>query len=164
MYPQPTLAGFQDFITNVMAIKTADLPLSDPVIPFAFSLALAIVNPALRAVPIPQRDAAGVQLNTGGYSIYSMAVYNLAADNLINFAQDQDGSCFFEAMRTKLNINGFTSGVISASGDEGTNQTLVVQEAAKAFTLANLQQLKTVWGRRYLSLAQSYGPNAWGVS
>jgi hypothetical protein len=31
-------------------------------------------------------------------------------------------------------------------------------------TLAQLQNLKTPYGREYLALAQSYGPNVWGLS
>jgi hypothetical protein len=69
--------------------------------------------------------------------IYQFAVYNLAASNLINFAQDQPGQTYFADLRTKWNINGFVSGVIQSSGDVSTNQSLVVQEAAKNFTLAD---------------------------
>ncbi len=41
---------------------------------------------------------------------------------------------------------------------------MVVQEAAKNFTLANLQNLKTPWGRTYLGFAQAYGPSIIGLS
>ena len=74
------------------------------------------------------------------------------------------GDCFFSDLRKKMNIDGFVSGVISSSGDEGTNQSMVVQEAAKQFTLKDLQNLKTPWGRTYLGLAQSFGPTTWGLS
>lgn len=162
--PQPTLAGFNDFITNVMKVPTVALPSSSPFIAYAFANALALVNPALQCAPVPQQDAAGASLNSGGWTVYALAVYNLAADNLVNYAPDQDGFSYFTALREKLNINGFVSGVVQSSGDDGTSVSLVVQEAAKAFTLANLQQLKTPWGRQYLALAQSYGPTSWGIS
>lgn len=160
----PTLAGFTAFVRNVMAIGTADLPDGSPVMSMALAVAMGIVNPALKAVCIPTTDCAGVQLIAQPESIYTLAVYNLAGDNLVNYAQDQPGDCFFSDLRKKMNIDGFVSGVISSSGDEGTSQSMVVQEAAKNFTLANLQQLKTPWGRQYLAFAQSYGPTTWGLS
>ena len=162
--PQPTLADFLSFIRTGMNIDANNLPDNSIWIPIAFANALAIVNPALKIIPIPQYDAAQVQLNSGGFSIYSLAVYNLAADNLVNYAQDQQGRTFFTDLRKELNLNGFVSGVVTASADESTSVSIVVQDAAKNFTLANLQQLKTPWGRAYLSLAQSAGPETWGIS
>ena len=164
--PSPTLAGFQAFIANVMAIKPTDLPVTSPVIPMAFAVALAIVNPALQVVPVPSTDAAGVALTLAPAvgTMYDLAVYNLAASNLLNYAQDQEGRRYFARLRKKLNITGFVSGVVQSTGDEGTNVSLVVQDAAKAFTLANLNQLKDPYGRAYLSIAQSYGPSTWGMS
>jgi len=162
--PSPTLAEFQNFITTVMAVPATALPSNSPVIAMAFAVALGIVNRALRAVCIPSHDAAGASLNVGGITVFSLAVYNLAADNLINFAADQPGETYFKDLRKSFNTLGFVSGVISGSSDEGTSQTLVVQEAAKAFTLSNIQSLKTPYGRTYLSLAQSYGPSTFGIT
>lgn len=162
--PQPTLAGFQAFIKNIMQVPPSALPTDSPFIRYAFANALAIVNPALRAVCIPQKDAAGVSLNSGGWTIYAEAVYNLAADNLINYAPDLPGFAYYSKLRKKLNINGFVSGVVQDSADESTSVSMVVQEAAKNFTLMNLQQLKTPYGRTYLGLAQSYGPSTWGIN
>ncbi len=162
--PQPTLAGFQSFVTDVMKVPAKALPAGNIFVPLSFSTALAIVNPALQCIAIPQFDAAGAALNTGGYSVYSQAVYNLAADNLINFAIDQPGNNYFAKLRKAMNIGGFVSGVVQGSADQSTSVSLVVQEAAKNFTLANLQQLKTPYGRYYLSLAQSYGPTTWGIT
>ena len=164
MATQPTLAGFLSFVRNEMKIPTLALPTSSPFIGYAFANALAIVNPALRTMPVPQQDAAGVALNSGGWSIYAIAVYNLAADNLVNYAPDQNGSAYFAKLRKKMNITGFVSGVVQSSADESTSVSLVVQEAAKAFTLADIQNLKTPWGRVYLGLAQAYGPSTWGMN
>lgn len=162
--PQPTLAGFFDFIRNVMGITTEYLPDDSPYPPFALAVAMGLVNRQLAAVCIPSADAAGVALNTGGITVYVLCVYNLAGDNLVNYAQDQNGETFFKDMRKQFNLLGFVSGVIQSSSDESTSQSLVVMEAAKAFTLANLQQLKTPWGRQYLALAQSYGPTPIGIT
>ena len=162
----PTLAGFLAFVRNVMAITTAQLPDSSIYLNWALANAIAIVNPQLSVVPgLPQTDAAGIALfSDTPPSIYTEAVYNLAADNLVNYAQDQNGETFFGDLRKSFNINGFVSGVISSSNDQSTGQSLVVQEAAKAFTLKDLQNLKTPWGRTYLGIAQSYGPSTWGLT
>lgn len=156
-----------------MGINNTVLPDNAPVIPMALAVAMSIVNPALKSVCLPTIDAAGVGISSGP-SIYTLAVYNLAGDNLINFALDVDDAppvqgsdppmAYFAFARKQFNTNGFVSGVIQAAGDEGTNQSMVVQEAAKNFTLANLQQLKTPWGRQYLAFAQSYGPSTWGIT
>lgn len=178
---QPTLAGFLSFVRNTMGISTTILPDNSPVIGMAFAVALSIVNQSLQVVAIPQFDVTGAQLNSGGLSIFALAVYNLGGDNLLNYAQDlpdaeiiagsgnpddpaNPGLPFFAWTRKQLNINGFVPGVIQSSTDNGTGNSLVVQEAAKNFTLANLQQLKTTYGRTYLGLAQSYGPSTWGIS
>jgi hypothetical protein len=145
----PTVAGFITFIRKVMGINTTVLPDSAPVISMAFAVSLEIVNRAIQCVsPL----------------MYELAVYNLAGDNLVNYAQDTPPSTYFADLRASFNTLGFVSGVISASNDVTTGQSLVVQEAAKNFTLANLQQLKTPWGRAYLGIAQDYGPNVWGLS
>jgi hypothetical protein len=171
----PTLAGFIDFLRNTVGISTTVLPDNSPDIGTAFAVALAIVNPALRGVCIPSKDSAGAVLNGGGLTIFALCVYNLGASNVFAYAQDLPGAAmvegsgkpglpFFQWSRKQWNVNGFVSGVISGSSDESTSQTLVVQEAAKAFTLANLQQLKDPYGRQYLAMAQSYGPSTWGLS
>lgn len=162
--PQPTLADFVLFVRNVMRINAKYLPDGSPYFAYAFANALALVNPGLACVALPQQDAAGVALNTGGFSIYSEAVNNLAASNLLSYAPDQPGFSYFAKLRKKLNIAGFVSGVVQSSGDEGTNVSLVVQDAAKSFTLMNLQQLKDPYGRTYLGLAQSWGPTVWGLT
>lgn len=156
---QPTLAGFIAFIRTVMGIDATVLPDNSPVIPMALSVALAIVNPALCAAGYTP----GVP-GTVPVSIYVLAVYNLAGDNVINYASDVAPSTYFAELRTSFNTNAFVSGVIQSAGDEGTNESMVVQEAAKNFTLANLQNLKTPWGRTYLGFAQAYGPTIIGLS
>lgn len=147
----PTLAGFVLFIRNQMGIDASILPDASPTIPFAYKVSKAIVNCDLAIVP----------------PIYELAVYNLGGSNIVNFAQDLpdaptvDGSDpplpFFEYMRTKWNIGSFVAGVVSASSDVSTSQTLVVQKAAEDFTLADLTYLKDPWGRQYLAFAQRYG-------
>jgi hypothetical protein len=170
MPPQPTLAGFLIFIRNVMAISAAVLPDDSPYIPMAFAVALAIANPQMYIVGVPSTDAAGVPLNSGGFTIYALAVYNCAGHNLIEYAQDQPGAAgdpglpFFQYQRASMKVNAFVSGVVQSSGDESTNVSLVVQDAAKDFTLSTLQYLKTPWGRTFLGMSQSFGPTTWGLT
>lgn len=149
MVDVPTPEGFLAFIRDSMKITASDLPDNSPSIDMAYRVAIEIVSLTLECVsPL----------------IYTLAVYNLGGDNLINYAQDQDGRETFTKLRTQFNILGFVSGVIQSSSDNGTGEAMVVQEAAKNFTLSDLQNLKTPWGRRYLEFAQMYGPNLWGLT
>jgi hypothetical protein len=145
----PTLAGFILFLRNVAGISTTVLPDSSAVIAMAYSVALDIVN---------------LTLQQAGVNIYALAVYNLSTDNVINYAQDQVGQTYFSDLRKSFNTNGFVGGVVSSTGDEGTNQSMVIQQAAENFTMANIQQLKTPYGRQYMAFAQSYGSTIVGLS
>jgi hypothetical protein len=145
----PTLAGFQAFITNVMGINATYLPPSSQVVSDAYQYATEIVN---------------TQLSTVSGLVYTQALYNLGGDYIANFAPDQTGQTYFATLRTKLNIAGFVGGVVSSSGDEGTNESLIAPEDMKELTFANLQQLKTPWGRAYMAYVRSYGKNVWGMS
>jgi hypothetical protein len=173
--PGPTLAGFNSFLTNVVGVSSEDLAANAATAAMALAVALGIVNQALQCVAIPQTDSSGVALNGGGVTVYNLATYNLAASNFLSYAQDppdapiipgsgDPGLPFFQYLRKQWGLNAFVSGVVQSTSDEGTSTSLVVQEAAKNFTLANLTQLKDPYGRQYLSLVQSYGPSVWGMS
>ena len=151
----PTLSGFQSFIVNVMGISTTILPPTDPVVCMAYTIALEIVNQAMRCASLP---------------IYTLAVYNLGGSNIINFAQDQGGAsiyqndlAFFAYLRKKWNISGFVSGIIQSSSDVSTSESMVIPDVFKNFTLADLQYLKDPYGRQYMSFAQRYG-TLWGMN
>lgn len=154
--PPPTVTGFQEFIYTYMGITTAQLPPTTPVIEFAFWSAIETVNLFLAGAPL----------------LYNQAVYNLAGDILMNYAPDVVPTVpyggtklpFFAFMRQKFNINGFVSGVISSASDEGTGDSLVVPDSLAQLTLADLQNLKTPWGRAYLSIAQKWGPDLFGIT
>lgn len=148
MTTAPTVGGFLTFIRNVMGVPTQALPDDAPVITYAFDFALEIVNRTIQcASPL----------------MYNAAVYNLSGDNLINYAPDQDGSTYFADLRTKWNLLKFIPGVVQTSSDDGTSVGYVIQEAAKNFTMADLQTLKTPWGRTYMGIAQRYGV-IWGLT
>jgi hypothetical protein len=159
---EPTLAGFMTFIRQVMGITTQQLPDDAYSIPLAFNAALTVVNVALVSVDNP---------NPALPNLYAMAVYNLAADRLLNWALDSDaapvyknGEKFFAYTREKLDIFGFTPGVIQSTNDLTTGGSFVVPEFFKELTMRDLSNLKTPYGREYLAIAQDYGPSEWGVS
>lgn len=137
-----------------MGVPTLALPDNSASIGYAFNAAMNIVSTDLASVP-----------NLGsGWSVYEMAIYNLAGDFLVNYAPDQVGQTYFSDAREKLGIAAFTAGVIASSSDEGTSQTMTVPDAFKGLTIDDLQRLKTPYGRQYLALAQKYGPSIWGLT
>jgi hypothetical protein len=154
----PTVAGFLIFIRQQMGITTTVLPDASPYIGWAFNVAVEIVN---------------LQLDCISPLIYELAVYNLAADNLINYAQDlpdaaiipgsEPPAAFFQALRQSWDITGFVPGVISSSADVSTSESLLVPDFMKGLTLADLNLIKTPYGRTYLAFAQKIGTN-WGLS
>ena len=152
----PTLAGFQSFLYGIMGIPALALPSDSPVIAWVFNEALATVNPLLCMISSPVGLPPVVDL-------FNVAVYNLAADQLVNYAQDQQGYTYFDALREKYGLNSFAPGVVQSTSDESTSTTLAVPEALTKLTISDLQNLKTPWGRKYLMIAQKMGSN-WGVS
>lgn len=145
----PTLAGFLLYLQTALNPSAAQLPANSTWPATAFNVAMDIVNQALNAA-VPD--------------IYTLAVYNLATSNMINFAQDPPGQTFWAGLRTTYKIDAFAAGVVQSTGDQGTNTTLLVQKALENITLADLQYLKDPWGRRYLGFAQKYGSSIWGIS
>jgi len=131
-----------------MGINTTVLPDANPVIPVAFEAAQQIVL---------------VYINQASPFMYMLAVYNLAASNLLNYAPDTPPSTYFETQRTLWNTNSFAPGVVQNVSDVSTSVGLLTPDFMKDLTLANLQQLKDPWGRRYLAIAQDYG-TLWGIT
>lgn len=143
----PTQDGFLAWVYSQMQVPQAALPPDAPAIGWAYDVAVAVVNPALCVVP----------------PIYMLAVYNLAGDNLINWATDQPGQTYFVQARADYKCLDFQAGVVASASDVSTSTEILNIEAAKAFTLSNLQNLKTPYGRQYLAFAQQYG-TLWGIS
>lgn len=146
--PAPTPEGFLAFLRNTVGITVAQLPDNDIQIGYAYSISLETVLCAIK---------------TASPLIYMLSVYNLATDLLINWANDQLGQTFFTGLRTQFSLNSFVAGVISSSADESTSESLIVPDSLSGLTIGQLQNLKTPYGRQYLSWAQMYGTN-WGLS
>lgn len=170
---QPSVGYYLDpFIRTVMGISPAVLPDSSPAIAMSYQIALLFVNKALMRVGGPCFFLQPGLPND--LTVYALAVYNFAGDRLINFAQDVPGAPpiagskpampYFQYARKQFNLNGFVSGAITSSSDEGTSASYEVPEWAKKLTVTQLGQLQTPWGRQYLGIAQSYGPTIWGLS
>lgn len=148
---KPNVADYLTFIRQGLGIGPAFLPDDSLWVQTTFDMAIGMVNLSLKFA-----DTTG--------TIYTLAVYNFAADRLINFALDQSGESYFADMRASLKINAFSAGLVNASSDQGTSQSLEIIEATKRFTLTDLQMMKTPYGRIYLDFAQSYGQNIWGLT
>ena len=156
--PQPTLEGFNRWIYSFMGIPQDACPPTQEWIAYSFYTAVATVNLWLQRLPGP---------------IYLRAVYNLAGDLLVQSCPDQPdvlyptdnptGLGYFAYLRDKMAINSFVAGVIESSADESTSQSMKVPDQFEGLTIADLQNLKTPWGRTYLGIAQSIRTD-WGIS
>lgn len=163
-FPQPTLGGFQEFVyVNMGVPETAILPTSQW-ITWAYEQSIATVNRRLQRARGP---------------IYLIAVYNLAGHFLLMMAPDLPGSVYptnnppegqdgpqlgyFAYLRAQWNLNGFVAGVINASSDESTSQTMTIPKVMENLQFTDLEELKTPYGQKYLGLAAKVGSN-WGIS
>jgi len=131
-----------------MGIPSGVLPDDSLMLTYALQVALLIVNQAI---------------NAASPTIYTLAVYNLAGDNLINYAQDTPPSTYFADLRKSYGVNNFVGGVVNSASDEGTSSSYDVIDNLKNLTIGQLQNLKTPYGRQYLAFASQVGTN-WGLS
>lgn len=142
----PTPAGFLAFIRDIMQIDETVLPDDNWVIAFAYNYATNICLPLLAVIPqIPEEF------------LYSTAVYNLAADTLLTYAIDQPGQDCFARYQQQYKLRALVPGVVEMAQDESTSTKLLVPDFFKKMTLQNLQNLKTIYGRTYMQIAQSFG-------
>ena len=158
----PTLAGFTAWIFGAgMGVPPAYLANDDPNIALVYEISLETVRPAFACF---------------APAVYQLMVYNLGGAYLAQFAQDPsplpdppfiivDGVSygFWSYLRKSTGLNGFVSGVVTASSDEGTSVTLAQPRWADNLTMGQLQLINTPWGRTYLGWAQDAG-TGWGLS
>lgn len=110
--------------------------------------------------PGPAQTTLGTPIVVTGASAFAYAV----ASNPGAFSQGGTASeTYFATLRRQFGIGAFRAGVISASNDESTGESVLNPEFMKTLTLGNLQNLKTPWGRQYLAFAQDFG-EIWGLS
>jgi len=143
----PSLDNYLAWLRS-QGFTDAALPGDSMFISLTYDAALAIVNEYLAV---------------GNPMIYTLAVYNLGADMLVNWAPDEAGSTYFATLRASYGTFAFAPGVVTSSSDGGTSTSIANPDSMKEFTLANLQNLKTPYGRQYLAFAQSFG-QLWGLT
>jgi hypothetical protein len=150
---QPTLLGYLHWIRTIMQVPEIVLPDNSPYIELSYDLSLEIVN---RYIFL----ASGI--------VYTQCVYNLGADYLVQMAQDNPNlpapyNTYWTDLRASLGVNSFLPGLVDKAADQGTEAGITLLSAMENLTIADLQQLKTPWGRVYLGLAQSVG-SMWGLT
>ncbi|MGC9271246.1 hypothetical protein [Acidiphilium sp.] len=143
----PNITDFTTYCQN-QGIVYSGTPADSEYFQWAFDWSMA------EALTCPQMPAV----------IYTKAVYDFGADRFVRLAQDVPGQTFYQSQRATFGVMTFKPGVVMASGDEGTSQTLVVPEWYRALPMSAQQLLATPWGRDYLAYAQMYGPYVVGVS
>lgn len=166
----PTLGpgawSFVSFIRDSMGIPVEALPVDSDWIPAVYNMSLDIVNINLAFAP---------QIGNPIYSSqYALAVYNLGGDRLIALTPDvvppynYPGVIppvpYFQYLRDQFKIDTFVTGVVTYTSDVSTATSLQVSDWMKNLTLADLENLKTPWGRRYMAIAQQYGPTIVGIT
>ncbi len=159
----PTFPGFVSWVFDPagMGVPTEWLSGGSPVLQLSYDLSVETVRLAFACV---------------APAVYQTMIYNLAAHYLAQFAQDPvplpdppfieiDGVKygFWSYLRKQSGLNGFTSGLVQASSDEGTSVSLVAPKWADSLTAGQLQLTNSPWGRVYLGFAQDSG-TAWGLS
>jgi hypothetical protein len=157
----PTEAGFNAWVFSVMGVPNDVLPVvSDQLDPayniyinYAFEIALELVN---------------VYLQCASPILYTQAVYNLGGDVLVNMAQDDPNlpppdNTYWSNLRQSFGLNNFYPGIINAANDIDTSAASMIPLGLQNLTLADLQNMKTPWGRQYLMIAQSVG-SMWGLT
>ena len=104
------------------------------------------------------------QLALASQDVYTLAVYNLGADRLVNYGADLPGGTFFNGQRTLYRLNSLPAGIISSTTDQGTGSSFLNPDFMKGLTFQDLQNMRTPWGRQYLAFAQMYGSAIWGLT
>jgi hypothetical protein len=144
----PSIQGYIDWIRTIMGVTADVLPDDSPYIQLSYDMATEWVN---------------IYLNLASPLLYTQCIYNLGGAMLVGIAQDIPPSTFWTDMRTSLGLNNFIPGFVNAANDEDTSAAVLVPVNLQNLTIADLQLLKTPWGRFYLSIAQSVG-SMWGLT
>ena len=145
----PTLAGFIVFCRSVVGIPTAVMADDDA----GFQQALDF---SLEWIPV-------VPLTAISPVLYTSAVYNWAASNLIQYQPDPTGQVFFTNARSSFGVSNFMAGVISSASNEATSQSMTVGKGLQNLSLIDLQRVKDPYGRQALAILQQLG-TLWGLS
>jgi len=144
----PTLAGFIAWSRAVMGLTTIVIADTDIGYSYAYQVSLDLV-PMDFSVLAPD--------------IYTLAVYNMAGSNLLQWQQDMPGQTFFAYARASYGINNFVAGVINSAADSTTSEALSVGKGLQNLDLISLQAIKNPYGRQAIAFMQSLG-TLWGLT
>lgn len=136
---------------------------AQPVAP-AMGDAYLVVQPIVYTSLTVAQAIVNDTLSSAGTGTYVLAVYNLAADRLLNYAPDQPGQTFFEDLRNTFRLTSISVGAVAGASDQGTSASIVNPEWMRSMTMRDIQTLKTPFGREYMGFAQAYGPNVWALA
>ncbi len=145
----PTLDGFIAWSYWALGVPTTAMSPTDVGWAYAYQVALDLVP---------------CEINQASKDIYTLTVYNIGANNLIQFQQDYAGQTFWDDARKSYGINNFVAGVINSASDEGTGESLTIGEGLQNLDLLSLNLLKTPWGRQALAYMQALGQSPFGIS
>lgn len=153
LFAPPSLNGYRQWVRGIMEVPVAVLPDNSIYLEMSYDISLEIVNR---------------YLDIASPNIYTIAVYNLGGDYLVNITQDNatlpsPQNTYWTNLRNSLQVNSFVPGIIDNAEDQETSAGLELLASMKNLTIADLQQLKTPWGRVYLGIAQSVG-SMWGLT
>jgi hypothetical protein len=159
---EATLSGYLVWIRDVMRVPEEALADDSPYIETSFWASETLVNNWLYLVGT--RDPTQEQP-----TIRALCVYNFAGAILCQIAQDDPNAPepwnhYWSDLRNQFGLNGFTPGVIQSSADQGTSASYKVSSFFDNLTPAELELMKTPWGRFYMSMASWYGPTIWGLT
>ena len=178
-FSQPSQPNLTDFVTFVRGIGISDEVCPNPVVQQVVTIdssgniiigydgsiigaMLTSTNWLAISLAIAMETVSCV-LMAASPIMGTLATYNLAVDRLINFAPDVPPNTFFAQQRAKFFINDLTVGIVSSASDQGTSMSQLNPDLMRQYTLADLQTLKTPWGRTYMGIAASVG-SLWGVN
>lgn len=149
-WPPPGEVGtYQMSASATVAVTEDAITATNNWVVTTLNVALSIVNRAIACV---------------SSEVYAQAVYNLAADRLINFVPDQPNQTYWQDIRRDMKILSPALGVPTSGSDQGTSGSLLNPDFMRKLTIADLQMLKTPYGRNYIGIAQSFGPELFGLS
>ena len=147
----PNITDFWTFLDTSVQIPTSALPANSVWPQYALNQILDLI----------------LQPPGGSGLLLCLAAYNGATHILLSITPDQSGQTYFADARgngpSGFNLVNPSTGIVQASSDQSTSQSLATPDWAKMMTVGDLDFYKTPWGRYFLNWQQSYGPTIWGL-
>jgi hypothetical protein len=108
-------------------------------------------------------DLATIPYQPSTPSLYALAVYNLGAAILVDVAQDNPNSTYWQDLRQKFNTSNYAWGITSSASDQGTSTSMMMPGFINNLMPMDLWMMATPWGRMYMQIAGAWGA-IWGIS